>query len=94
MFSGVLRNENDIDHDTTEAFVDQVRPPLLERGTALLLCQIMLKSCKLAEAQCKLASETRLSAGVRHVLQGNMLERLEQVTHSCCLPADDRFCKL
>ncbi|KAL0051690.1 hypothetical protein WJX82_000289 [Trebouxia sp. C0006] len=24
MFSGVLRNENDIDHDTTEAFVDQV----------------------------------------------------------------------
>ena len=37
MFSGVLRNENDIDHDTTEAFVDQVREPVLELGKALLL---------------------------------------------------------
>lgn len=25
MFSGILRNEKDIDRDTTEAFVDQVR---------------------------------------------------------------------
>ncbi len=24
MFSGILRNEKDIDHDTTEAFVEQV----------------------------------------------------------------------
>ncbi len=38
MFSGVLRNENDIDHDTTEAFVDQVRAPVIELGKALLLC--------------------------------------------------------
>jgi len=37
MFSGVLRNEKDIDHDTTEAFVDQVRVAVLELGNAVLL---------------------------------------------------------
>ena len=37
MFSGILRNEKDIDHDTTEAFVDQVRVAVLELGNAVLL---------------------------------------------------------
>ena len=35
MFSGILRNEKDIDHDTTEAFVEQVR-------TAELCCAMLV----------------------------------------------------
>ena len=59
MFSGVLRNENDIDHDTTEAFVDQVRPPLLERGTALLL----MNSCLSHASSLKHSASLRARLG-------------------------------
>lgn len=44
MFSGVLRNENDIDHDTTEAFVDQVCTHALTHSTATAILAMHCQS--------------------------------------------------
>ncbi len=90
MFSGVLRNENDIDHDTTEAFVDQVRAPVLEHGAALLLYSASCARSCLSHASLLKHSASRqarigYSAGARHDLQGSMLEHMRQMQCSSCM---------
>ena len=90
MFSGVLRNENDIDHDTTEAFVDQVRAPVLEHGAALLLysascARSCLSHASLLKHSASLQARIGYSAGARHDLQGSMLEHMRQMQCSSCM---------
>ncbi len=93
MFSGVLRNENDIDHDTTEAFVDQVRVALLDHGTALLLYYVSCaRSClhpaSCARTQCKLG-KTRCKLGKTRCKLGKTRCKLAKTR--CKLASENRL---
>lgn len=89
MFSGVLRNEKDIDHDTTEAFVDQVRAPGLELDKAVLLysascARACLRHASLVTRRASLQAKMGYSARARPILAESMLQHLKPMQRSPC----------